>query len=134
MKKSKIIFDKVFPSTMRVNGICIELKDWKVDVPVNLLTKDEGDFSDIIAVLSRDIYYDDKLLFKCGEKIPFFCKSSKNSEAIWKDWDIICFDFKKRGVDGFDESLLREREIYLKFKADGGYYNERFGFADGRGI
>jgi len=118
MKNSKVKFSKIFPSTMKVDKIYIDLNDWKVEVPVNLLTKDKTDFSDVIVIACDDIIYDEKVIFKFNEKIPFFAKTVGDNESDWQNWNIICFDFHKTGIEDFDKSLLKNKTISLQFTTE----------------
>jgi hypothetical protein len=118
MKNSKVKFSKTFPSTMKVDKIYVDLNSWKVEVPVNLLTKDKDDFSDVIIIACENIIYDEKVIFKINEKIPFFPKTVGGDVNDWQNWNAICFDFHKTGVEDFDKSLLKNKTIGLQFTAE----------------
>ncbi len=118
MKNSKVKFSKVFPSTMKVDKIYVDLNSWKVEVPVNLLTKDKTDFSDVIVIACENITYDEKVIFKINEKIPFFPKTVGGDESDWQNWNVICFDFHKAGAGDFDKSLLKNKIISLQFTTE----------------
>jgi hypothetical protein len=122
MKKSKIKFVNIFPSTMKVYKINVDLNSWKLEIPVSLLTKDKTDFSDsdsigsVMAVACENIIYNEKVLFEKNEKIPYVTTGGNNIYC-WQDWNSICFHFHKSGFDcNFNKSLLKNKNISIRFQ------------------